>query len=626
MMVLEYGLMDGQVLQRNRRNCGSASLGGTCDAAGVVECRVSGIKKGALTVWSPAGKASGGRFKASLGAVPAGGPYRADLRIRGSGGDALGNILFYVGDVWFMAGQSNMQGSGSLAEAAAPHPLVRCLYMNDTWGQAKDPLHFPAGAVDPVHHLLKGRSAPPPPDQVAAEFAALTKGAGLGIPFARRMAGWTGVPQGLVACAHGGTRMDQWDPARRDEGGFSLYGALVRRFRKLGQAAAGVLWYQGESDAHEKYLREYTPRMIDLVAAMRRDFRQPGLPWIAAQISRHLVDHPPGDWNAIQEQQRLLPESIRNLEVVPTMDLELEDSIHLAAKGLERLGERMFHAARRLVFKDSCEKGAIRLRRITVRTRRKAAGASSSAVEVVFDHVEGGLRAGGGLPWGFSTAAPDGSSTEVFCKARLEGHKVILEALPHSMIFDALDLYYARGRNTAATIVDGRGMGIPAFGPVPITVQRGTRFVLNWQVVRIGPSGMPVADFKSVPEALESWAPAVRGAAASAFMVFPRPITDNRDGTFLFRCVIAAERQCRVRLMMGTDSPFQTWLNGRPVVRDGKGANPCLPGQYDVPVSFRKGANRIDTVFDAREGRGWGISLRFRPAGKEAIPDGLLTW
>ncbi|MCL4218335.1 MAG: hypothetical protein KJ052_15210, partial [Candidatus Hydrogenedentes bacterium] len=39
-----------------------------------------------------------------------------------------------------------------------------------------------------------------------------TKGAGLGLPFAKAVAEATGRPIGLVPCAHGGTSMTQWSP------------------------------------------------------------------------------------------------------------------------------------------------------------------------------------------------------------------------------------------------------------------------------------------------------------------------------------------------------------------------------------------------------------------------------
>jgi sialate O-acetylesterase len=35
----------------------------------------------------------------------------------------------------------------------------------------------------------------------------------------------------------------------KQKGGDSLYGAMIRRFELIGGKVAGVLWYQGESDA-----------------------------------------------------------------------------------------------------------------------------------------------------------------------------------------------------------------------------------------------------------------------------------------------------------------------------------------------------------------------------------------
>jgi hypothetical protein len=64
-----------------------------------------------------------------------------------------------------------------------------------------------------------------------------------------------------VACAHGGTSLDQWDHRRRDEGLGSLYGAMLARIRQAGGNLRGLLWYQGESEA-----------MTDSAATYRRQF------------------------------------------------------------------------------------------------------------------------------------------------------------------------------------------------------------------------------------------------------------------------------------------------------------------------------------------------------------------
>ena len=55
------------------------------------------------------------------------------------------------------------------------------------------------------------------------------KGAGLGLPFAVAMVESTGVPIGLVASAHGGTSMEQWNPAKKEQGGAAFMARCCAR-------------------------------------------------------------------------------------------------------------------------------------------------------------------------------------------------------------------------------------------------------------------------------------------------------------------------------------------------------------------------------------------------------------
>ena len=61
----------------------------------------------------------------------------------------------------------------------------------------------------------------------------------------------------------------------------------------------------------------------------------------------------------IQEQQRHLPERIRYLSVVPAVDLELDDSIHLSANGHSLLAKRLARCADRLALGNRKEKPPI---------------------------------------------------------------------------------------------------------------------------------------------------------------------------------------------------------------------------------------------------------------------------
>jgi len=60
---------------------------------------------------------------------------------------------------------------------------------------------------------------------------------------------------------------------------------MLRRVRKLGQALARVIWYQGCSDAMPDAAPFYTQRMVKLVRAIRRDFGNRRLPLVLPMSS-----------------------------------------------------------------------------------------------------------------------------------------------------------------------------------------------------------------------------------------------------------------------------------------------------------------------------------------------------
>ena len=258
-MKIESGLFHHMVVQRNRNNSSDADFSGTCAASGALLATVRRGKimiKGFASV--PVGKAARGRIKGCLKGLPAGGPYTIELRI---GNEKLTVKDVLVGDVWLLGGQSNMQGYGLLPRKRLPvDPLVRAFFMDDRWATAKDPIHNMWACVDQVHIDLCGGVRPGKPP---ANWGACP-GPAFGLEMHRR----TGVPQGLIACAHGGTSMTQWDPKRKDEGGKSLYGALVRRLVKNGRRVAGLIWYQGCSDANTRDAPLYTKRMKEFVTAL----------------------------------------------------------------------------------------------------------------------------------------------------------------------------------------------------------------------------------------------------------------------------------------------------------------------------------------------------------------------
>ena len=291
-----------------------------------------------------------------LTGVPAGGPYTINCRVEVSRADAnragtkiATNIAVgpvFVGDLWVLAGQSNMEGVGDLIDVTPPHPQVMMLGMDGRWKPAEEPLHWLVDSPDPVHS-----GDPKTREQRSAqEHKNRTKGAGLGLPFAVALSEATGVPIGLVICAHGGTSMEQWNPARKDEGGKSLYGSMMRQFQLAGGKVKGVLWYQGESDANPEAAKRYPQVFAHFIGSVRSDFGQPELPFYFVQIGRFVRAGDPRPWNAVQEAQRLLPERVPNTAVISVIDLELDDAIHVGTQGLKRAGQRLARIAERELF------------------------------------------------------------------------------------------------------------------------------------------------------------------------------------------------------------------------------------------------------------------------------------
>ncbi len=420
--------------------------------------------------------------------VPTGGPYVIQVIYRDQAGDdALSISPIFVGDLWVLAGQSNMQGVGDLADVTPPSNRVSLLGMNGVWSKAEEPLHWLVDSPDPVH---SGN----PADRAArseAEHRTRTKGTGLGLPFGVLMAEATKVPVGLVACAHGGTSMAQWDPAKKGEGGNSLYGSMLRQFKLAGGKIRGVLWYQGEAEANAESSKIYPKVFADFIAAVRADFEQPELPFYFVQLGRFANPSDPKFWNSVQETQRLLPERIPNTAVVATVDLELDDGIHIGTTGLKRLGARLAGIALREIFGQA---GATtptldRVSRLGERTLvLKFKGVNRSAFAASSDHVQSYvesnlLKAPSHLPptaqpleglqpprhiGGFSIRTADGAALPIIFDARVGPSKDTVILKLEQAIPPGAQLWYGYGLDPYCNLTDALDMAVPVFGPIAL--------------------------------------------------------------------------------------------------------------------------------------------------------------
>jgi sialate O-acetylesterase len=624
-MQILSGLAKGQVLQRLGSKGAEAVITGICSEAAVVPSSVAAVydrrvSQTALALkatisssgkplkgWNKksVGKIADGKFTAKLSGIPAGGPYRLRLE---AGKERAEIASFFVGDVWIMAGQSNMEGLGEMTRRAKSHPLIRTFSMRREWRLAEDPLHVIPESPDPCHTITQVS-----PKEGERLRRTMIKGVGVGIFFAREMLRRSrGVPQGLIATAHGGTTMTQWDPARKNLGGDSLYWSMLTSVRATGQPVAGVLWYQGEGDTTPEDKGKYTARMQKLIQASRDDLKLPRLPWFVVQLGRHFAEQTDSSgWDAIREHQRLLPSTIKFVEVLPAIDLSCDDTIHIGSAGFPLLGLRMAAAADHLVYGNKREPSSPKLGPI----REIGVSPNSYAIEVTFDSVVGGLRSGS-LPTGFMLTSPEGVRRDIIYRTELRKNSAILHLGMKPI--GGFQLWYGHGYAPYCNVTDARGFSIPAFGPIDvekISPKALTPFINEWRVTGIIPIEKPL-DQVALPDLI---------ALGSTTRVYPPSgfISENpnwvgKSGQAFFHARLHLSEPMKLEFLMGYDGPFRLWLDGDPFFINMKGANPCFADESAKTIALKAGVHDIHIGMDLANGSSWGFFLRF--ARKDVTP------
>ncbi|MBN8216084.1 MAG: sialate O-acetylesterase [Spirochaetes bacterium] len=372
-------------------------------------------------------------------------------------------------DVWILAGQSNMEGCGYLSEALPPDPRVWAFDMKTLrWQRARDPLHVLHESAAPVDFALRKMGAPA--DVQASGDAAIRAywrerskgiGGGLGIAFGISYAKATGRPVGLIPCAHGGTSLAQWSHEKKGEGMGSLYGAMLERVRLAGGSLRGILWYQGESDASIDSAATYRDRFTELIHAVRRDTGNPRLPVLTVQIG--CVTDPGRSakgWQEIRRIQYELPTQVPQVCVTASIDLALNDTIHLDSPGQIRLGRRLARQALSLAGVRKIPTGPT-FRGLSVRTNDRGLGET----DLEFTGVTDGWNPARGMT-GFSILDAEGNPhprcgvTAAFRHPKRPSVIVVrTNVLPGS----GDRIAYGRGLHPHCNAVDGADMPLCAF-------------------------------------------------------------------------------------------------------------------------------------------------------------------
>jgi sialate O-acetylesterase len=225
----------------------------------------------------------GARWELLIKTPVAGGPYK--LTIKGKNQIILDNIL--IGEVWMCSGQSNME-------------------MNSVSGVKGMDADLPLSTNPQIRffHIPKATSQYPQDNCSGAwqscDSVSLSTFSAVGYYFGKKLHDSLHVPIGLVNASWGGTPAETWAPASLVENDALLknaaaklqqtnwwpitpgaaYNGMITPITNF--AIAGVIWYQGESNA--VIYPTYQPLFTGLIAAWRKAWNK-DLPFYYVQIA-----------------------------------------------------------------------------------------------------------------------------------------------------------------------------------------------------------------------------------------------------------------------------------------------------------------------------------------------------
>lgn len=438
------GISDGMVMQRNAND--------------VSEIFVSGISEIEVATYSGVVSGSIEAIRTEEGwkliGIPVGGPYIVTINRQ-----VFRDI--YVGDLWILAGQSNMAGTGWLTqedEAYMGDENVRAFYMQDEWGVARHRLHRPWLAVDKVHTEVIKASPGEEPEKV---------GVGPGLSFAQHMKKYTKVPQGVICCAHGGTTMAQWNPEIAKDGpDKSLFAAMVRRFKVNGSHVRGMFWYQGCSEAMAHLNEIFFSNMQRFVAATRAEMGM--IPIVQVQIGNITVverEHWDRTWTDIREQQRTMSDEFPLFDTISAISMATDDAVHLSSDSQKSIGKTAAESMYALMMDD---KEFLLAPKYKSHKVYSAWMEEYTIIDVEYENVYGELQADG-KPYGFEISnATDHLTHKQVCNISLEGHHVLIRVGRNISQLEDWYLFYGFGVNPYCNITDSHGRRIPAMGPIKV--------------------------------------------------------------------------------------------------------------------------------------------------------------
>ena len=454
------------VLPRNR----NFQIQGRANAGDEVTVRINGQRHKAKT-----GK--NGRWAVTIEPLPSGGPYtlEASTKLQHF---TFQNIL--AGEVWLCSGQSNMEfqlqqcDTGRNDIPLSDRPDIRLLNLEARW--RTDAVQFSATALDSINHLhyftSPGWSICSP--HTSPRFSAI------GYYFACELQDSLHCPIGIINNAVGGSPAEAWIDRTTLEYEFPeilrdwthndfiqdwvrgraeqnmgpahaplqrhpyqpcyLYESGIRLLAS--QPITGILWYQGESNAHNKEAHE---RLLPLVVkSWRKAWDNSELPFYYVQLSS--LNRPSWPW--FRDSQRKLLAQIPHSGMAVSTDLG--DSLDVHFRNKHPLGHRL---AALVLYNDYA------FHHVTPSGPLfRSAAFKGNAAWVSFDYAEG-LRSSDGQPLRtFEIAEHEGQFHPA--QAEIIGNQIRLTSkqVKHPRL-----VRYAWQPFTRANLVNGAGLPASTF-------------------------------------------------------------------------------------------------------------------------------------------------------------------
>lgn len=414
-----------------------------------------------------------------------------NLTIEGKNKIILDNVVF--GDVWLCSGQSNMQwtlkdsiGGPELARSQNLSKL-RLLHLRgrpQTQGR-----EFTGAELEKCNprDYLSGSWEMASSDS-ALEFS------GVAIFFGHEIMQSQNIPIGLVQNAVGGTPIESWLPQDsikqnpklrpllekdwyfnemvhsfcRDRAALNLkkLSPELQLIRPLAthpyhpgfmfesgisplqqMQIKGVIWYQGESNAHDPAL--YRIMFPMLIQGWRQFFHQPEMPFLFVQLPNFSNTT---NWPELREIQRDSL-SISSTGMAVTIDLGDPSDVHPRNKA--PVGHRLALLARAMVYGESIESAGPII---------QSALLKNNTIHIQFTHVKNGLKTSDGQSAaGFEIAGNDGTFRHV--KAEIINNAILIST---DNLNDVSIVRYGWSQNPSCNLVNQERL--PA-SPFQIRVQ-----------------------------------------------------------------------------------------------------------------------------------------------------------